>query len=737
MAALGDAESESELHRLTATYLHELAPCDYGRLWLIDAGSPRSARSVRLERDRALPPSGRFPFPATSPSGPHPAPRLEYHPTLEQTPARSEFEEAREAGFASILRLPLTGQGEDLGALIVARRAPEAFSPHELSTLSHLSLVLACRLTSERQHQRAQESLRRSKTILDHAEGGFALLHADGSVAGVSKGLVDWIGQAPGERSVWAWLGAVDSGFGERLEVGWSALEDAFMPVSVAVRRLPDRLLAGTTHLQLQFRPVMKRGQLLEVVLTARDVTHQLQEQSEREVISALRHYAHDPGGFAAFLRETDTLIERLRQGVMSAPEVHTLKGNLLVVGARAMARGIDEIEAHWDDPEVRELAVDYAAQTWTGYRERLRAAAGITGTEAVLLRGDELESFQSHLEAEAPELIREVARWRHERVGARLEKLAEAARAVARELGKPEPEVELEGSELRLDPDRFGPLWRSLVHPVHNAVDHGLESAEARLAAGKPRHGRLKISARRSRDGHWLEVWVVDDGGGVDWDAVRDAARDLSLEATATRDLEQAFYAHPLTTKSTRSLVSGGGMGLSAVAEVAEALGGEVELHSARGEGTEIRVRVPMSSGEALEPERPVRASLGPGRLAPPLAEGVQAVARHCQVVRARIDRIRIKAQQDAATLLESPPAEPDPRSLMRLLQRHDIQHQELENLSHALGLLLEFLEVEPSALPERMARLPAVIESLLPRTDLDAGDLPRPRRGAAIEMF
>lgn len=743
LVSLAHATSKGELWRSTAAFVRELVPAERVSLMRQDAVDPHHFHPVAIEGLLLTESPGPVPLENTVAEAVLRSGELRYDPDLEAAPPFADLLKCREAKLRSAVTLPLFSAHGPLGVLSVVRRTLEAFSGRELSLLAQIGAALASHLSTLEQRQHADEALRRAQTILDHADGGFALITTHGRVTRASKGLVAWIGEEAEGRSLWAWLGQQNPGFGERLEVSWSALIDAFMPTRVALRRMPERLRLGALHLQLEFHPVFEETELLEVVMVARDVTSRLEEERERELTSAMRHYAQHPGSFAAFLRESETVVARMRRGEVSAPEVHTLKGNALVVGARALTRALHDIESAWDEPDLRTAAIEHAAKIWTAYRDKLKFAAGIEGHEEVALSRKELERFEARLRDQAPALLEEVAHWRFERVGARLEKLADSACSVARQLGKPEPDIELRGGDLRLDPARFGPLWMALVHPIHNAVDHGLESPEARLAAGKLRHGHILLAIEGIRDGSWLEVRVRDDGAGVDWEAVRAAARGLDLNVDATRDLERAFFTHPLTTKATHTMVSGGGMGLSAIAEVAEALGGDVELESRRGEGTEVRIRVPMlasgthRSASGGDPE--------PAPTSDPTT--VQAMARHSEAVRRRVDRIRAKAEDDASTLLKhyeanlgAPIRSTDPalsRDLMRLLQRQDVRSQELANLSHSIAQLLDTVEGSADADSQRMPELLERVEALLPRSDLDPEDPPEELSPGHIELF
>lgn len=177
---------------------------------------------------------------------------------------------------------------------------------------------------------------------------------------------------------------------------------------------------------------------------------------------------------------------------------------------------------------------------------------------------------------------------------------LPRTARQVAEKLGK-RVEVEILGAELELDRSILDRLGEPLLHLVRNAVDHGLETPENRIAAGKPEIGRIRIEARRHKDS--IEIDVSDDGKGLDLASVcrraieaglihPDLADDLPVEEVA------AFVFHPgLSTAQTVSEVSGRGVGMDAVKATVESLGGGVELRTQAGQGTTTTLVVPITA--------------------------------------------------------------------------------------------------------------------------------------------
>ena len=180
------------------------------------------------------------------------------------------------------------------------------------------------------------------------------------------------------------------------------------------------------------------------------------------------------------------------------------------------------------------------------------------------------------------------------------LDPLPRVARELAERSGK-RVEVELLGAELELDRSILDRLSDPLVHLLRNAVDHGVETPEARVAAGKSDVGRIVVEARREKDS--IRISVSDDGAGVDLGRVkaraieagvihRDLADDLPPEQIA------AFIFHPgLSTRDEISEISGRGVGMDAVKASIESLGGSAQVVSDAGRGTVTSLLVPITA--------------------------------------------------------------------------------------------------------------------------------------------
>ena len=166
-------------------------------------------------------------------------------------------------------------------------------------------------------------------------------------------------------------------------------------------------------------------------------------------------------------------------------------------------------------------------------------------------------------------------------------------------ELGK-KVQLTIEGKENEIDKNIIESLSEILMHMVRNAIDHGLEAPEQRIAAGKDETGKLSIAC--SRESGNMKIIISDDGQGIDHEKIRQkVVRDgYVTEAAAAsiskEDLTNFIFQSGFSTSGKVSNVSGRGVGMDVVREGIEALKGSVTVDSTRGKGTAFTIMVPLS---------------------------------------------------------------------------------------------------------------------------------------------
>jgi two-component system chemotaxis sensor kinase CheA len=182
--------------------------------------------------------------------------------------------------------------------------------------------------------------------------------------------------------------------------------------------------------------------------------------------------------------------------------------------------------------------------------------------------------------------------------VGQVFDRYPRLVRDSARALGK-DVSFTMVGNEIELDRSMLVEIGDPLVHLLRNAVDHGIETPEERVAAGKPPRGSLTLSVARERS--TVTIRVMDDGRGVDREKVLARARATGLvETTRTElsddELVRLISRSGFTTAERVTDISGRGVGIDAVMNRVRSMGGAVEIRSKEGEGTAVTVRLPLT---------------------------------------------------------------------------------------------------------------------------------------------
>ena len=171
--------------------------------------------------------------------------------------------------------------------------------------------------------------------------------------------------------------------------------------------------------------------------------------------------------------------------------------------------------------------------------------------------------------------------------------------RDLGRSLGK-QVRLEIEGEKTQVDRDVLEKLEAPLTHLLRNAVDHGIETPEQRLLAGKPAEGLIRL--RASHQAGLLVLELSDDGNGVDLEKVRSSIieRQLSPAQTAAQLSEEELltflFLPGFSLRDTVTEVSGRGVGLDAVQHMVRQLRGAVVLEQAAGEGSRFHLEVPLT---------------------------------------------------------------------------------------------------------------------------------------------
>jgi two-component system chemotaxis sensor kinase CheA len=209
------------------------------------------------------------------------------------------------------------------------------------------------------------------------------------------------------------------------------------------------------------------------------------------------------------------------------------------------------------------------------------------------------LQATSQRLNLITTELQEGVMKTRMQPIGTIWSNLPRVVRDLALACGK-QVRVEMEGRETELDKTIIEAIKDPLTHIVRNSVDHGIESPEVRVAAGKPAEGGLFL--RAFHESGQVNIEISDDGGGINVERVKAKAVDRGLvtpdHAARMSDCEALglIFAPGFSTAEQVTNVSGRGVGMDVVLTNIEKIGGTVDVSSRLGEGTTLKIKIPLT---------------------------------------------------------------------------------------------------------------------------------------------
>jgi len=367
-----------------------------------------------------------------------------------------------------------------------------------------------------------------------------------------------------------------------------------------------------------------RQGQVEGALLMVSDITRQMEsrrvELAQREQLKIFEHVLRDRMGFVLFFKETRSLLEDIFEDAFPSQEdrlraIHTLKGNCAIFELNGIAQIAHRLEEGITDnePELASNELAKLGETWDELARNVETLLGEELGDRVELTQAELDAFIANVRGGASHARIEHAllSLRHEPLRARLARIGHQVTALSQRMNKGAPQIAIEASDLRLPIAPYAPFWSTFAHIVRNVVDHGFQTIDERRSAGKPESNRLKLAVKVESDRWVLEV--ADDGNGIDWSKIAAKAGQAGLLHATQADLIRALFQGGVSTAERVTDQSGRGVGLSAVFEACQALGGTIAVESKRGQGTLFRFTLPLPRLVWVSSPAPSRLSLAP----------------------------------------------------------------------------------------------------------------------------
>lgn len=430
--------------------------------------------------------------------------------------------------------------------------------------------------------------------VLDSTGDGLVECDLAGVLSGrVSRQAEQWFGPAASGVHLWTYLAGDDAGLSMLLEVGFQSMAEDLLPFELSAEQAPRRIRRGARTFDLSYRQVFEDDRFSRVLVVVQDATERLAaehaEREARELAAVVSNIMRDPDGFVGFVHETSTLVERVEKRVEPATlarDLHTVKGNSAIFGFAQVASLCHIQESGLvDEPYSAEQGAELG-EAWRASVARVDQFIQKEGKARLYLSTDEHERLLRKLDSHTDHrtLRAMVEAWTYEPTARPLSTLGQHARRLAQQLGK-DVDVEVHDHALRVLPGALDTFWSSAIHLVRNALDHGVEAPDERVGHGKAARGKLTLRTRLSGD--VLTVSLEDDGRGIDWARVEARAAQSGLPHATAADLEQALFSDGFSTRDEVTALSGRGVGLSAVRQAVEQLGGQLRISSQPGRGT------------------------------------------------------------------------------------------------------------------------------------------------------
>jgi len=538
-------------------------------------------------------------------------------------------EEVQNRKVRSVLCTRIQGQGRLLGLLYLENNlAPKVFHQARLEVLGLLSFQVSVSLENAQLYhsleQRVEERTRAVRELLDNTDQGFFSFDATQKVhPEYSHACLELLGGSPEGKDVVELLFPK-----EQEEEAREMIEFCFdqtVEFDMAKRLLPAQGKMGEKILKLDYFWIEERGgNPARIMAEATDVTiaKGLEEilaktEAKKKFISKV---AVSRERFIEFIQDLNRILGQIDLALSPAGGkagriellrgFHTIKGNAANFALNQMVELAHQLEnqlgaqtGDWVEPfqiPVLQEGVQGLRLELEGYLKELQ---GIIAPEEWQKQTSPIYKVPED-KLLALEALCDHAAWkdqiaclRHRPLAVLFNSLQTEAERLAEKLEK-EITVTRQGAEIEVDWSALAPVAGALVHLIRNALDHGVESPQDRLEAGKSREGHLRFEAWV--EGQRLQLRFSDDGQGIDPVALQEsllAKGMVSAEQAGTLDPKEllAFVFRPgFSTKTTVTDLSGRGVGLDALKAEVETLGGGVKVESQKGQGTTFTLSLP-----------------------------------------------------------------------------------------------------------------------------------------------
>lgn len=443
--------------------------------------------------------------------------------------------------------------------------------------------------------------------ILDNTGQGFVTVMPNGTMGSEHSLIFEkWFGSYDKKETVWDHIGKSNKKWRHSFSSAWDQVVAHVLPLYIAVDQLPNKIKIGEQSFQIEVKPLLNdNGTLAKSLYVISDdsarIAQQKADQESNETMKIFQSIMFDRAGFLEFILETekivlDLLIPGIPVNTMKR-NIHTIKGNTAIYGLTSVADFCHE----WEN-KIAELGLDTAtteaktlSDLWKKKIDKIQSF--LTSKQSNVFEIDEQEYKMAvdlmRNSTETSKIISTIESWKYESTRVRLNRVKDQAEKIAERLGKPGLKVVVDHNYIRIDQSIYLGLWSSLIHVIRNAIDHGIEESEDRIASGKSPHGTLNLRTFWSMHREFC-LEISDDGAGINWDKLKEKALKLGITSNSQQDLEAALFVEGVSTRDTVTDFSGRGVGMAAVKNECESLNGKISIQSTPGKGTTFLFTLP-----------------------------------------------------------------------------------------------------------------------------------------------
>ncbi len=459
------------------------------------------------------------------------------------------------------------------------------------------------------------------KALLDSLDQGFLIFDENGLCWEItSKACETVLETSPAGKKIWDVLKLPENevrGFSRWLTTLFSELLPFEDLSCLGPAQFPH---SQGQQVKLDYYPIRNAENRIQgVVLVATDITSLIraQEEAEKEKAHAgfILKMFKQKKSFLSFFEESQKLMSELNRVTLSPPSswdrdvlfriLHTIKGGAASFSVRDVAHYAHELESviqNWDQ---------FNESKWDQFMENLQLCFTQLSHDVQNLLGKSPTHQIPVVEIAKPELVQILsimgawsktrdwaeqltAHYLTEPLTQSFESYDYLIQQTATSLNKKVKPLHFINPEFRWNFELYQSFASTLVHVFRNAVDHGLESPEERMAAGKSEQGEISIYAQRNQNE--IEIRIADDGKGIPIEKIkaRRSEKGLQNENLSDQQILMTVFEPQFSTRTEVTDISGRGVGLDAVKTELEKMGGSVQIESIINRGTTFIFKLP-----------------------------------------------------------------------------------------------------------------------------------------------